>query len=311
MPRGLTVEEFIEKARTKHGDKYDYSEVEYKNFQTKVAIICPAHGRFFQTPASHIHYGRKCPKCAKKSQKSLLKLPLSDFVARAKKLHDDKYDYSLVSYENVQDSVVIICPTHGKFRQQASGHLRGWGCQKCGGTAKMSTDDFIGKARQVHGNQYDYGETVYDGANKRVVITCQEHGNFEQLARQHLAGRGCPACSNSHAEVAVSKWLQDNEYRYEQEATFPDCIRIKPLPFDFKVFIDESFVLIEIDGDQHRRPVFGEQAYDQTVRNDAIKDSYCAERGIKLFRLVYTDRRPRKQRISYVIRQLKDCINVR
>ena len=60
--RRLTKEEFIEKARQVHGDKYDYSKVEYKNNKTKICIVCPIHGEFWQRPNDHLN-GRGCDKC--------------------------------------------------------------------------------------------------------------------------------------------------------------------------------------------------------------------------------------------------------
>ena len=60
----LTTEEFIAKAKAVHGDKYDYSKVEYVNNKTKVIITCPLHGKFSQAPFNHLH-GNECPKCAK------------------------------------------------------------------------------------------------------------------------------------------------------------------------------------------------------------------------------------------------------
>lgn len=58
----LTTEEFIKRARAIHGDKYDYSKVEYINIKTKVCIICPEHGEFWQVPAEHLR-GRGCKDC--------------------------------------------------------------------------------------------------------------------------------------------------------------------------------------------------------------------------------------------------------
>ena len=55
-------EEFIKRANEKHGDKYNYSKVDYVNNQAKVCIICPEHGEFWQTPNSHLN-GVGCPKC--------------------------------------------------------------------------------------------------------------------------------------------------------------------------------------------------------------------------------------------------------
>lgn len=66
----LTKEIFILKAREVHGNKYDYSKVEYKGMNEKVCIICPEHGEFLQKPVKHITMQQDCPKCFKQQYKS-------------------------------------------------------------------------------------------------------------------------------------------------------------------------------------------------------------------------------------------------
>lgn len=62
MPKKMTTEQFIEKARKIHGDKYNYSEVVYKTTWTPVTIICPEHNKFYQVPHNHL-LGSGCPMC--------------------------------------------------------------------------------------------------------------------------------------------------------------------------------------------------------------------------------------------------------
>lgn len=128
--RTTSIDEFIKKAKLQHGDKYDYSKVKYKNNREKVCIICPEHGEFWQTPASHL-MGKGCRVCAciKQSQRS--SLSINDFIKRAQKIHGDKYDYSKVNYINAKTKVCIICPEHGEFWQTPSNHLAGYGCHTC------------------------------------------------------------------------------------------------------------------------------------------------------------------------------------
>jgi hypothetical protein len=109
-----TAERFIEKAKQVHGDKYDYSLVEYKNMKTKVKIICPIHGEFWQTPSDHLQK-HGCGECgllknAKENAKTT-----EQFVKDAKKIHGDKYDYYFVNYINNHTKVGIICREHGVF----------------------------------------------------------------------------------------------------------------------------------------------------------------------------------------------------
>ena len=117
---------FIKKAKEKHGDKYDYSLVVYKNCRTKIKIICPIHGIFNQTPTGHLS-NSGCLKCSIK----LKAIDINDFNINASKIHNNKYDYSLVNYVNKKTKVKIICPIHGIFTQTPTIHLNGGGCKKC------------------------------------------------------------------------------------------------------------------------------------------------------------------------------------
>ena len=125
MPKKLTCEEFILKSIAVHGDKYDYSKVEYINNRTKVCIICPIHGEFWQTPINHINNKNGCPKCGNNM------ISVEEFIKRARKIHGDKYDYSKVNYINSNTPVCIICPKHGEFWQSPATHLDYSGCPKC------------------------------------------------------------------------------------------------------------------------------------------------------------------------------------
>ena len=142
----LTTEEFITRAREVHGHKYDYSLVEYLNWCTPVKITCPEHGVFEQIPNNHVR-GRGCPQCAVKQQR----LTTEEFITRAREVHGDRYDYSLVEYVNNSTPVKIICSEHGVFEQTPNNHTSmKAGCPQCSqtgfnpsepGTLYVLTDD--------------------------------------------------------------------------------------------------------------------------------------------------------------------------
>ena len=152
-----TTEEFIHEARKKHGNKYDYSKVNYANNATKICIICPKHGEFWQIPHSHLQ-GRGCPKCRNEATGERFRLSKEDFIKKAREKHGDKYDYSKVDYVGALKKVCIICPKHGEFWQEANNHLRGQGCPKCNGDKirerqTLTKEEFIKKAREKHGDK--------------------------------------------------------------------------------------------------------------------------------------------------------------
>ena len=194
----LTQDEFISKAKEIHKDYYDYSKVKYINNKTKICIICPEHGEFWQLPSAHLR-GQGCPKCG--FNKSIVNRTKNteEFIEKAKKIHGDKYDYSKVEYNGCRIPICIICPIHGEFWQPPYAHLNGQGCPKCGikrrcDLKKDCKDSFIEKAKQVHGDKYDYSKVEYECSKKNVCIICPEHGEFWQKPANHLSGQGCPIC---------------------------------------------------------------------------------------------------------------------
>lgn len=191
-----TLDSFIKKARVKHGNKYDYSLVEYIDSIHKVKIICPEHGVFEQTPAMHLSENG-CPKCG------IIKAhPFKDtetFIADARRIHGDKYDYSKTEYISVFKPVIIICPKHGAFNQTPNSHLHGHGCplcgkEKCSDVNKGNLTEFVDKARTRHNGKYDYSLVEYHDSRSPVKIICKRHGVFEQIAHNHTQGAGCPEC---------------------------------------------------------------------------------------------------------------------
>lgn len=208
----MSLELFIKRAALKFGDKYDYSKINYKNMVSKVTIVCPKHGEFLQTPRDHIN-GNGCHYCSGHKV---------DFIERAKSIHGNRFDYSLTKYKNNKTKVTIICKTHGKFDQFPNSHLKGNGCPKCHlDSTRKTTDEFINQAIEIHGNKYDYSKSIYLGALHKVTIICPKHGEFSQIASDHINGKkGCLKChienktKNKNDFIKESKIIHDNKYDY-------------------------------------------------------------------------------------------------
>ena len=207
----ITTENFIKKARKAHGDKYDYSKVEYKGTHTKVCIICQEHGEFLQTPHNHLH-SQGCLACSGRKQ-----LTTEEFIRRAKEVHGDKYDYSKVEYVNKSTKVKIICPIHGEFEQIPDNHLHGHGCHKCVNCKQLTTEEFIHRAKEVHGDKYDYSKVEYINSHTKVKIICPIHGEFEQEPNSHLEGKGCPNCYHKTKKYKFNL-LEEFESEYDFKA---------------------------------------------------------------------------------------------
>ena len=184
--------EFINKAKHVHKNKYDYSLVDYNGSFVKIKIICPIHGIFEQRPNLHLQ-GNKCPMCIYDNYRK----SLNNFISQSNKIHNDKYDYSLVNYKNNNSKVKIMCPNHGVFEQSPNSHLRGSGCPVCANNIKFTKDDFINKSEIIHHKKYDYSLVDYKGTFSKVKIICLIHGTFEQTPNNHLHNQGCPICANN------------------------------------------------------------------------------------------------------------------
>ena len=201
------VENFIIEANNIHNNKYDYSKVEYINGNTKVCIICPEHGEFWQTPNSHIFQKAGCPKCSKQF------MDRDYFIECARKIHGNKYDYSKVEYVNNRTKVCIICPEHGEFWQTTHNHLAGAGCGQCAKNYS-NKDLFIEKAKKIHGDKYDYSKVEYINNHTKVCIICPVHGEFWQTPNCHLNGQGCPKCRMPYLERKMELFLEENNINY-------------------------------------------------------------------------------------------------
>ncbi len=187
MSKKLTTEEFVERARKVHGDKYDYSLVVYNGWRNKVHIKCNLCHNSYEIEARNILL-YNCRYC-----NGNIKLTTDEFIKRAKKIHGDKYDYSLVEYKTIHTKVKIICSEHGIFEQTPKSHLRGSKCKKC---KKITTEQFVENAIKIHGNKYDYSFVSYKTNTKKVNILCKKHNQiFNQMPNTHLNGGGCPICA--------------------------------------------------------------------------------------------------------------------
>ena len=204
MGVSLTKDQFIAKARTVHGDRYEYSGVVYVKSQQKVSITCTTHGDFDQTPNAHLN-GQGCPTCYKEAK--LIQVTTADFIRRSMAVHGSLYDYSKSVYTKSLDKIEIICPVHGSFWQQAGQHMLGQTCAQCYRDSMRKTpEQFIAEVKSVHGDVYDY-PNAYTGFFDPIEITCREHGAFVQRSDIHLRGSGCSKCVSTMTSSASQEWI--------------------------------------------------------------------------------------------------------
>lgn len=221
-----STEEFIAKAREVHGDKYSYEKTVYTGCTKPLIVTCHLHGDFETTPHKHVSGGQGCPECGKISR-AAKRNKGAQFIERAKAIHGDKYDYSLVDYKTCKDPVEIICNTCGKhFQQTPDNHINTKkGCPVCGRkkaateaaksrkgkkVQRCTTEEWIKKVLKRYpenAEKYDYSHVVYTKSDERVEIICKTCGRvMHPKACAHFSGQGCKTCAAraTASEKAVS-----------------------------------------------------------------------------------------------------------
>ena len=273
--------EFIIKAREVHGDKYDYSKVNYVNNKTKVCIICPKHGEFWQIPSSHLR-GIGCNKCGIEKRSKAQTLTTEEFIEKAREKHGGKYDYSRTVYNGCYGKVKIICPIHGEYEQAAYSHLNGHGCPKCMSEKNskamlMTTDEFIKKAKKVHYYENnDYSNVDYQGTKIPVEIVCEKGHHYMQMPNKHLNGHSCPYCSHniSNQEHEIVEFIRGLgiEVQTNQRNILNDNKEID-------IFIPSHNIAIEFDGLYWHNSSMKENNYHINKTNE------CEKKGIRLIHI--------------------------
>lgn len=199
--------EFLRQAQEKFGDRFNYSDVQYKNVRTQVKIVCKTHGIFTQTPFNHIRSVHGCPKCFEETR-GLSKRGSTQprkYLAVEKYLErvnlPPGYLVDVSQYIGVTGGKVgISCPTHGTtWESPRSVLIRSYPCAKCGQDqahpGAKNFADFRTKADDLYQSRYSYDETEYENRKSLLTITCSRHGPYQKTAQKHLSGQHCPFCT--------------------------------------------------------------------------------------------------------------------
>lgn len=210
----LTTTEIIEKFTHIHGDKYDYSLVQYINAKTKLKIICKTHGIFEQISNNHIIKKQGCPKCSINK-----KISTDEFIKKSIMLHGEKYLYDKLVYINAKTKIKIFCNKCRKyFSQIPYSHLYNRGCPNCTNNKKFNNIEFINKSNKTHNYKYDYSLSNYINNHTKVKIICKNHGVFEQTPMNHF-NQGCLYCSGKNKLtteefIGRSNKIHNDKYDY-------------------------------------------------------------------------------------------------
>ena len=268
-----TTSQFIGEAKIIHGDKYDYSLVNYIDSTTKIDIICKEHGIFKQSPTNHISNKQGCVVCSN----LLKKENTHGFIVKAKHIHGDKYDYSLVNYIDNITKVEIICEKHGSFLTKPNNHIsNGSGCPKCVNNQKNTNKNFIHCANSVHGDKYDYSLVSYINNKNKIDIICPEHGIFKQSPNNHVSKKqDCPKCSIRYdkSESEIKNFINSlNIITIENDRKI---LNGKELD----IYIPSHNLAIEFDGLYWHSEKFRTNKYHLNKTNE------CEKQGIQLIHI--------------------------
>jgi len=287
--RRLTQEEFINKARDKHNDKYDYSKTEYKNGRSKITIICPEHGEFLQLAQAHLS-GQGCPKC--KTEQTSIKRTHSkkELLKKFCEIHGDKYLYKFEDSNKHSDYIEVTCLVHSyTYRQRIANHLLGHGCPLCNGGVNLTTEGFLKKATLVHDKRYDYSLVEYVNKDTPVAILCEQHGVFYQTPHNHINGNGCPKCKAWKTQQKIYNFLCTNfpEEKWYWEYS-PEWLGLQR----FDIYNKRVNLAIEYNGKQHYVPIErfgGKIALEQQQLWDQNKAEKCKLNNCTLYTIKYDE----------------------
>lgn len=288
--RSVTTENLIKKCNKVHNNKYSYENTEYIDAYTKICVTCPVHGDFYILPFQHLN-GQGCPKCKGRN------LTQDEVIAKFKKIHGDKYDYSKVIFNKMKEKVCIICPEHGEFWQTPQKHISGHGCPICGGTAKLTTQTFIKKSNDIHKFKYDYSLANYINNKTYVEIICPTHGLFKQLPYNHLNGHGCPKCveTTSKPECLIYDFIKNIDTNTIQSKR--DLIS----PYEIDLYSPKHNIAIEYDG------LYWHNEKNVDRNYHLLKTKMCEKQGIQLIH-IFEDEWIHRQEI--VKSRLKSVFNI-
>lgn len=225
------------------------------------------------------------------------RLTTQQFIDKARALHGDKFDYSITEYVNATTKLKIICTEHGEQEMlpQHHTHIKSYGCPICGKQAinnhkQFTTEEFISKISNIKGLSFE--KTIYRTKRKKVIVTCNIHGDYITNAEVLLKGCGCPKCKSSEGEKIIRLILESRNIIVLEQLGFSECRanNNRRLLFDF--YLPEKNLCIEFDGKQHFKSIAywgGDLGLIKRQNYDKIKTEFCKKNNISLLRISYLD----------------------
>lgn len=286
MPRKKTTEEF-KKDLAKISPNLELLS-EYNGSLNYVTVRCKIHDYTYQSKPKWLMKGMGCQKCYDDRRGEKTRKPIDKVIEDARNVHGGKYDYSLIeNYKNSKQKVPIICPVHGVFYSCMNKHvISKQGCPKCANKG-ITTEEWIERAKRVHGDKYDYSKVEYVNNTTPITIVCPIHGEFKQKPDTHTQGAGCPVCKESSLERRIRNILRKNKtISFKSQCKF-EWLNKQTLDF----FINDTSIGIECQGIQHLKMrndgLFNKpKDVKLTLHRDILKNRLCKENNVKLLYII-------------------------
>ena len=201
----LNQKNIIDRFKSIHGDKYDYSRVVYKKSILKVKIIDKEFNTIHLIAPNKIF--SKKTKCTIQNAIN----PTEYFIKKSKSIHGEKFEYSKTKYLNKYTELIISCKKHRDFQTKPNSHFNlNGGCEYCIDNKQLDKKELIIQFNTKHNNKYDY--SLIDGdplSHSFIKIICPEHGVFTQRVTNHKDGRGCRTCNSGWNTDRVISFIND------------------------------------------------------------------------------------------------------
>lgn len=288
MARRKTHEEFVAEVKALVGDEYAVVG-EYEGSEIKLTMLHNSCHTAYETTPSNFKRGRRCPTCYGNKYRDT-----DVFKSEVHNLVEHEY-VVLGDYVSNKTCIKLRHATCGTVYNVAPiDFLRGRRCPKCRDRRKHHSE-FLREVYSLVGEEYRVVGEYKNAATKVKIRHANCGGLYETSPHAFLRGRRCPRCRESRGEIAIRDVLSGEGIMYDAQKMLTDCRDKHMLPFDFAIYNNRGvniLGLIEYDGEQHFRPIEffgGEKSFKATQRRDAIKTKYCADNGIPLLRIPYTE----------------------
>lgn len=304
---------FINKAKIKHKNLYDYKKSVYIHTETPVIIICKKHGEFCQRPHNHLS-GNICPECSKENRRIKLINKHGSLIEKHPLLCKEWSNKNKLGPENyISNSRIKVWWNCSKCRHiwesRIEARVKGHGCWKCAvkyranilltPTNKSNLLYKFPNICQEWSSKNNSSPDKYNyGSNQKVWWICNQCkiDYFTSIRNRTVSDSGCPRCSRkSKGETIIENYLINNKFLYKKEYRIKECKSKYPLPFDFAIFDENNNLLglIEYNGIQHYK--YKKDGYfsskvtlEEIKKRDKIKEDYCKNNNIKLLQIPYT-----------------------